>query len=230
MPTVAGRFLSIPMLNGLVRVTSNRDVDPTTLIAYELGYRGRLSDRLDTSVNLFWHEFDEVFTFSPRLGPPGLLQNRLNNRSGNVSLYGAEMEARYAVSDKLTLLGHYTYQQLNWDVGEPFTDRDFITPPKHKFMLGAQVAVSEDLRVATNLFYVGAVRSPNPATPFFARRVDPYFRLDVNAEYAFPGDNTSLSVGVRNLLDADHYEGGTMFLNDAEVPRMIFAELRVRIN
>jgi len=228
-PTAAGRFLHFPLLNGLASVTSNRDFDPTTLIAYELGYRGRLFHKLDTSLNYFWHDYDEVTTLSPQIGPPGLLQNRFDNQSGNVSLYGVEWEARYQASDKLTLLGNYTYQQLNWDVNKPFTDRDYITPPKHKAMVGARYTINDDLRLGGNLFYVDAVKSPNPANPFVARRVDPYVRVDLNAEYEFWDDRASVTVGVKNLLDPNHYEGSSLFLNDAQVPRTVFVEFRVHI-
>ena len=78
-----------------------------------------------------------------------------------------------------------------------------------------------------HLYYVDAVRAPNPANPFVPRQVDSYFRLDLRGEYEFRDDQASIAVGVRNLLDSNHYEGGTLFLNDAEVPRMIFAELRL---
>lgn len=166
---------------------------------------------------------------SPELGPPGLLQNRFDNRSGNVSLYGVEVEAKYKVSDKLTLLGHYSYEQLNWDVNKPFTDRDYITPPKHKAMVSARYAVNDDLRLSSHLYYVDAVKSPNPANPFASRLIDSYLRLDLNAEFEFWKDRASITVGVSNLLDSGHYEGGTLFLNDAEVSRMIFAEFRLRM-
>lgn len=229
MPTAVGHLLNVPLLNGLARVTSNHDFDPTTLIAYELGYRGRLLKRLDASLNFFWHDYDEVTTLSPQLGPPGLLQSHFENRPGNVSLYGLELEAKYKATDKLTLLGNYTYQQLNWDVDKPFTDRDYMTPPKHKAMLGARYSVSDDLRLSGHLYYVDAVRAPNPSNPFNPRRVDPYLRLDLRAEYEFWNDRASFAVGVSNLLDSNHYEGGTLFLNDAEVPRMIFAEFRLKI-
>lgn len=229
MPTSAGRFLNIPLLNGLAHVTANRDVDPTTLLAYEVGYRGRLWNRIDTGVTLFWHEYDEVTTLSPQLGPPGLLNNRFDNRSGNVALYGVEFESKYKASEKLTFLGNYTYQQLNWNVDKPFTDRDYITPPKHKAMIGARYKVNDDLRLSSHLFFVDAVRSPNPANPFVPRRVDPYLRLDLRGEYEFWNDRASVAVGVRNLLDENHYEGGSLFLNDAQVPRMFFAEFRMKI-
>ncbi|MFQ5430329.1 MAG: TonB-dependent receptor plug domain-containing protein [Phycisphaerae bacterium] len=229
MPTAAGRFLSIPLLSGISRVTANRDFDPTTLLAYEVGYRGKLFDRLDTGINLFWHQYDEVTTISPGLGPPGLIQNRFDNRSGSASLFGAELEARYKVSDKLTLLGNYTYQQLKWNVSEPFTERDYITPPKHKAMLGARYAVTDDLHLASHLYFVDAVKAPNPSNPFLSRRIDPYLRLDLRAEYELWNDQASFSVGVRNLLDSGHFEGSTLFMNDAESPRMVFAEFRIRV-
>ena len=38
----------------------------------------------------------------------------------------------------------------------------------------------------------------------------------------------SIAVGVANLLASGHFEGSTLFLNDAEVPRMVYAELRLR--
>jgi iron complex outermembrane recepter protein len=227
-PTAAGRFLNIPLINGVARVTSNRDFDPTTLIAYELGYRGKLFDRLDTSLNLYWHDYDEVTTLSPQLGPPGLLQNRFDNQSGNVGSYGVELDLKYEASDSLTLLGNYTYQQLNWDVKKPFTDRDYITPPKHKAMIGARYTINDDIRLSSHAYYVDAVKAPNPANPFVPSKIAPYVRLDLNAEIDLWEDRATITVGAKNILDEGHYEGSTLFLNDAEVPRTVFAEIRLR--
>lgn len=95
--------------------------------------------------------------------------------------------------------------------------------------MGARYAVNDDLRLAGNLFFVDAVKAPNPSNPFVSRRVDPYLRLDLNAEYEFWEDRALVTVGVKNLLDPDHYEGGTLFINDAEVPRTVFVEFRMQI-
>lgn len=96
-------------------------------------------------------------------------------------------------------------------------------------MLGARYSVNDDLRLSSHLYYVDAVQAPNPSNPFSPRHIDPYFRLDLRAEYEFWDDRASVAVGVRNLLDSGHYEGSTLFLNDAEVPRTVFAELRFQI-
>lgn len=221
--------MNLPLLNGLVVATSGRDVDVTSLVAFEMGYRGKLFDHFDCSVNLFWHDYEDLGSFSLQLGPPGLLQYKYDNSSGRVSLYGLEFESKYKVSDDLTLLGNYTFQQLDWKASSSIIDMDFISPPKHKFMLGARYKVNNDLRIAGHLFYVDTVNSPNPANPFGSRHIDPYLRLDLNAEYKFWNDQATLTVGVKNLLDDNHYEGGTLFINDAEVPRTVFAEVNIKL-
>ncbi len=228
MPPAAVRQLEVPLLNGLAVVDSSRDIDPQSLVAFELGYRGRLFDRVDTSLNFFWHEYDEITTLSPRIGPPGLIALDLDNRA-RASSYGAELELKYAVTDKLTLLGNYSYTQLDWHASVPLHDSYSMSPPRHKAMLGAVYSPTEDLHLSGYLYYVDAVEAPNPLWPFVGKQIDPYFRLDVRAEYEFREDQVSIAIGARNLLDPDHAEGASLFINDAEVPRMIYAEVRIAI-
>ena len=197
-------------------------------MAYELGYRGKFLDRLETNLNLFWQEFARITALRPKLGPPGVLRKDLDD-SSCASVYGLELDAKYAATKKLTLLGHYTFQELNWRGQANYHETDVISPPSHKFMLGARYAATDDLHLSSHLYYVDTVKAPDPANPFFPRHVDPYFRLDLRAEYEFWEDRASVALGVRNLLDSGHYEGGTLFFNDAEVPRMIYAELRVSV-
>lgn len=226
MGPAALRFMDIPLYNGLVSQSSNRDFDAITLIAYELGYRARPLDRLETNVNAFWHEYDDLTTFSTKLGPPGLLQSNFDNR-GDATLYGVECDARYSVTKDFTLLGNYTYQEFGWRSAVPLRDRADITPTPHKFMLGARYKVTEDFRVSSHLYYVSSVSAANSSNPLVTRHINSYFRLDLRAEHEFWKDRASLAVGVRNLLQANHYEGGSLFLNHAAVPRMVYAEMRV---
>ncbi len=222
------RFVDLPVVGGLVRTTCDRDVGAQTLVAYEAGYRGRFLHGLQTDANVFWHEYADQVTVSPEPGPPGVLQKRLA-RHGDGSLYGFELEARYPVTPRLVLVGNYTFQYLDWRGDVPFTDQELLTPPRHKFMLGARYSVTDDLRLSAHAYYVDAVRAPNPMNPFGSLGIDPYIRLDLRAEYEFWKKQASVAVGVRNLLDPDHYEGACSFLNTAAVPRMVYAEMRVTI-
>ncbi len=226
MPTAGLRFVDIPILNGLAHVTADQDVDAETLIAYELGHRAKWFDRLDTNLSLFWNSYDELTTLSPALGPPGLVRMHFGNRA-SAAVYGVELDATLRVSNQLTLLGHYTYQQMDWSSSSPFHEKDLMSPPRHKFMVGARYSPTDDLHLSSHLFFVDAVKAPNPANPFLPRHVAPYFSLNLLAEYELWDDRAAIAVGVRNLLDDSHYEGGTLFINDAEVPRTVFARLRI---
>jgi iron complex outermembrane receptor protein len=228
MPPVGLRFLDMPLLNGLAWAEGHRDLDAETLLAYELGYRTQLFNRLQLGLNVFWHEYDDSTTLSPRLGPPGLLTMDLDNRAA-ASLYGVELEARYPVSKKLTLLANYTFQEFDWRASVPFHDKELMSPPKNKAMIGVRYSATDDLHLSSHLYYVDAVTAPNVDFPFIARNIDPYVRWDLRAEYEFWKDDASFAVGVRNLGDDSHGEGGTLFLNYAEVPSMVYAEFRVKI-
>lgn len=230
MPPVGTRFMNGILLNGITRQTAPQDIDTITLMAYELGWRGQYFDeRLDWNFNFFWHETADLVTISTALGPPGILQARMDNR-GDSSIYGVELESEFKATEKLTLLGNYTFQMLNWRSQVLYTDTDYMQPPKHKFMLGARYKATEDLRLSSHLYYVDASRGPNPWFPLVPQGIDPYFRLDLRAEQEFWDDRAALAVGVRNLLDKSHFEGTSAFLDEAEVPRMVYAELRVVFN
>jgi iron complex outermembrane recepter protein len=228
MPPVGGRFSHFPLYNGLTYVTADPDTEAQNVIAYELGYRKKFFDKLATNINLFWNDFSDVITISPEAGPPGLIQQEYDNRAA-ANMYGVELDTRWTLTRQLTLLGNYTYQQLDWQASVPFTDKDFMTPPKHKFMLGAQYDPLKDLHLSSYLYYVDAVRAPNAENAFKPLHVHPYFRLDMRAEYEFWKKQAAVAVGVRNLLDPEHLEGGTAFLNTAEVPRMVYAEFRLTL-
>ena len=56
-----------------------------------------------------------------------------------------------------------------------------------------------------------------------------YSRLDFQTEPELWENRVPLSVGVRKPLDSPYPEDASPFLGEAEVPRMIYAELRMVI-
>ncbi len=226
MPPVGERFLNEPLAWGLASVVGDREFDSQTLIAYELGYRASFFDRLNTNLNLYWHETENIASLRPGLGPPGLVRVDIAGM-GEASYYGVEWDGKYRVSKTLTLLGNYTLQFMDYRASLPYTfATDLIRPPRHKFMLGACYSPLEDLHLSSYLYYVDATLTPNPGNPLVPLHADTNFRLDLRAEYEFWKKQASVAVGVRNLLEPSHYEGGTLFFNNLEVPRMVYAEMR----
>lgn len=227
MPRGARRFLQIPVTFGILQTTADQDLDPETLLAYELGYRSRwLDDRLELNANVYWHDYDDLFLGKFRFGPPGLV--RVNAENGDsFSMYGVELDSKFAVTDELTLLGHYTFQIPDSRAG--FNEIGAISPPRHKFMIGARYSPFEDLHLSTHLHYVDNVEAREAENPITARHIDHYFRWDLRAEYEFWEDRASIAAGVRNLLDDHHPEGASVTINTGDVPRMIYAEFRLRL-
>lgn len=224
------RFFDMPSMNGFVRTISSPYLDPATVMAYELGYRGTLFDKLDLAANVFWHEYRDLIIITDLPTYPGeFMRQALLNRVG-YSSYGLEADLRYRMTEKLTLLGNYTLEQFQWR-GPNFTAAaDGIEPPKHKFMLGARYQPLDVLDLSSHLYYVDTTRSPWGAFPLFDKGIRPYFRWDLRAEYRFWADRASVAVGVQNLLDPAHPEGGSVFSNAGEVPRIVYAELRLRFD
>jgi len=226
-PTVSNRYADVAMFDGLMNVHGDKDMKATSVIAYELGYRKKFFDRLDTKSALYWHEYHDAIGIIPRLGFPELLYTNTQDL-GPYSTYGFEFESKYSVTKKLTLLGNYTLQFMDWRGSNNFiSGTDSITPPKHKFMFGPRYDVTDNFHLSSQLWYVSHVKAPNPANPLCHNHFDDYFRLDMRAEYEFWKKRAAFAVGVSNLLDPQHPEGSTGFLVNAEVPRMVYAEFRV---
>ena len=222
-------FTQAPMLGGLVYLTADKNMPATTLMAYEAGYRTRLSQRVNMEFDLFCHHYENFETEAFGLGPPGLLTMQLRNDAEAVT-YGLEWEGRYNVTDALTLLGNYTLELTDWPGPEPIHMTDIMPAPQHKFMVGARYSPLQDLHLSAHMYYVGDTQAPDSVNVLFFRHVPAYVRLDLRAEYEFWKTRASVAVGVRNLIDPEHFEGGTRFMNSAEVPRMVYGEIRIRLN
>jgi outer membrane receptor protein involved in Fe transport len=229
MPSAGFRFIDHPIgpiVKEAIRITSNQSVDPESHVSFELGYRGRLFDRIDVGAGVYWGRYKDLVMTSPALGPPGYIQLISDNGSAARS-YGAELEFEAPINDLLTILGHYTFQRF--DSTSTLLGAGNISPPEHKFMIGGRYDLTDDLRLSGNLFYVADVEAPSGALLIPQRHISPYFRLDLRAEHELWDDQASIAIGVRNLLDSNHAEGGAPPLDDAEVPRMIYAELRLKL-
>jgi len=226
LPSAGSRFDDVPFLAGLAHYTSDGDIQSETLIAYELGYRGKFFESLQTGAALFCHSYDDLVITAPRVGPPGLLRFNLENAYEAYS-YGAELEAQYAVTRNLSLLGTYTLQNVDARGRASVSQTDFLSSPRHKFMVGTRYSPRKDVHLSANLYYTGDVEGTNPVFPLVRRDIASYSRLDLRAEHEFWKDRGSVAIGVRNLLDSHHLEGTSMLQNVAEVPRTIYAEIRL---
>ena len=227
MAPLGSRAFCLPVAAPVGYATSQKDGNPVTLIAYELGYRSTFLDKaLQTNAALFCHSYNDLIVFHPEPGPPGLINYEMRN-GYDAYIYGLELDAKYAVTRKLTLLANYTFQQMDSRGASSLRDYDTMSPPKHKFMVGPRYSPTKDLTLSSSLYFVDNVSGPNLLDLLPRRSIPSYFRLDMRAEQRFWNDRASIAVGVSNLLDNVHPEGTSMFVNPTEVPRMVYAEFRL---
>lgn len=104
-PALADRFASAVFFNMLF--VGNPDLKPETLDAYEIGFRYRPHQRIQTAAALFWNEMNDSFE---SVYVPELDARRPENIS-NTRTYGSELEVRAQLSKQLTAFTSYTYTE-----------------------------------------------------------------------------------------------------------------------
>lgn len=190
------------------------------LLAYELGWKGRLVERWNATVSTFVHDYDGLRTLE--LPVPLTFKNGLDART-----YGAEVFVQHSVTDA-----------MNWNLGYTWFKRDFQLKDWSRDLNAGNVEIADpehqvQLRIAINLprgweldlggRYVAAV--PTVAARVVST-VPAYAELD--ARLGWVGrDGWEFSLIGTNLLDRAHPEGGPVN-NRREIERSVHGRVTWR--
>jgi iron complex outermembrane recepter protein len=90
-------------------VYGNEDFESENLIAWELGYRARVSPALTIETALFYNQYDQLLTVEP-VGSP-LRVKQVNNGYGES--YGGELSIAWQVQEGWRMNFTYSYEQLD---------------------------------------------------------------------------------------------------------------------
>lgn len=84
-------------------------VDNEELTAFEIGYKGGISDVLNISSSIFFYDYEDIQVELGILDPnTGIVTSKLANAS-STEVYGFEFETSFAATERLTILGNYSY-------------------------------------------------------------------------------------------------------------------------
>ncbi len=192
------------------------------LIAYELGYRADLSDRLSSSISTFYNTYTDVrsTSYTPVTLLPLYFANNLEGHT-----YGLEFSADYQIRDNWTLHGGYTLLREHlWirpgqvDINDALNE---TADPQHQFSLRSSVDLPRALQLDAALRWVDTLHTNAGSTP---GTVPAYFELDSRLAWR-PLDALELSLIGRNLLHARHPEYGFPNPNRVEIERSVYAEV-----
>jgi iron complex outermembrane receptor protein len=196
--------------------TGDPDFASEKLIAYEAGYRARVTSRLATDVAVFFNDYDDVRSLELSTPPRVDLLNNLNAHT-----YGGEVSLTYDVLKRTRVTTGYSYLQkhLSMDAGH----RDLFNgtlegnDPKHQLFVRQTTNLPGRVEVDSTLRFVD-----NLPTPF----VPHYVELDMRAGWTWK--TLELSMVGQNLLDAQHPEFNAASPLRAEVLRNVYARVAFR--
>lgn len=212
-----------------MQLIGNPEIQSEKLIAYEMGYRIRPTERLSMDVALFRNEHRDLMTFEPQAsyivaGTPTLLVMPIQqqNRASGTS-HGLGWSGNWQPSEKWRLKAAYSWLRMNVQRDADSRDTSLKNTagesPQHQFSLQAFYALNAQTGLSAMLFYVDELPALN---------IPAYTRLDLRWGWR-PSRDLELSLAARNLLDPRHPEffnaGGP---KNSEVPRSILGTVTWR--
>lgn len=193
------------------------------LLAYELGWRGQVSDRLAGSLSLYQHDYDDLRSLEP--GSPAFLPLRFGNGVAGRTL-GVEASLDHRLADWWRWSASVTHLRQRRHLQPGSRDlnqaRAETSDPAYQLQLRTALDLPGSVEVDLAIRRVGAV----PLSSTAGGTVPAYTELDARAAWR-PRPEIEVSVTARNLLQARHPEAGNPS-SRGEVQRSINAQLSWR--
>lgn len=204
----------IESIPGAVLLTGNQNFETEKVNAYEIGYRGRYSDRVSYSVSAFYNEYNDLKTVE--LVPnPQLLELRWDNLQAG-STYGVEGWAEWRVAPWWRLSpGFRTLRKnLHYKAGATalLTQHQSGNDAEHQALLSSSMDIGNDSYLELSLRHVGELPNPHLAS---------YRELNASLGTRL-GPGLELSLSGFNLLREHHFENPS----GERITRTAVAQLR----
>lgn len=204
------------ILSGTTAFTSE------TLIAYELGYRAQLADRISGSISTYYNDYDDIrsTTATAPFNLPIYLHNNLEAET-----YGVEVSADYQMLDWWRL--HAGYDFLKEHVHVKPGQVDFThglnetADPQNQFSFRSSMDLPQNIELDAGLRWVDRLtinNGPNPGG------VPDYFELEARLAW-HPTKDLEISIVGQNLLHDQHAEYGFPSPTQVQIERSVYGKI-----
>jgi len=196
-----------------------------TMIAYELGYRAQVNEKLTTSVSSFYNKYGDVrsASFTPATILPLFFANNVEG-----STYGLEISGNYQVSDGWSLHAGYTLLKEHLRVKPGQFDLNNAlnetADPEHQFSIRSSLNLPRRTELDTALRWVDTLHNNSGPTP---GTVPSYFELDTRLAWHV-SERFELSLVGQNLLHSHHPEYGYPDPTRPEIQRSLYGKFAWR--
>jgi iron complex outermembrane receptor protein len=199
-------------------LVGNPNIKAEELLAYELGYRGQVAERVNLDISTFYNDYDGVMAVGPvSQFLPGVAVVPFDNyHSGNT--FGGEAAVTVDITDSWRMMASYSLLVARIHgaaASDPGTSEE--SAPRNQFMLRSSYNFSRQLSLDVQGRYVDCIRY-----------VPSYITADVQLTYR-PRPHWEIALVGRNLLDPQHPEHGFEPLAaSSEVPRSFYGKVTWR--
>jgi iron complex outermembrane receptor protein len=190
------------------------DFESESVIAYELGYRFQLKQKLSVSISGFYNDYTRLRSISTTF--PVQIQN---NVQGDTR--GIEFTSDYHVNDIWHLHAGYTFLDEHIHVAPGQADLNQGTAetsdPQHQFSLGSSLDLPGHVELNARFRFVDRLTLTGGTTPS-------YGELDARVAW-HPITRLELAIVGQNLLHDHHPEFGIDGPTRAEIERSVYAKV-----
>jgi iron complex outermembrane receptor protein len=199
-----------------------------TLLAYEVGYRSSLSDRLSADLSAFFNSYHDLrtiqsapLTFQPDASPPGFLENLFFQNGMYGETHGGEASLNWKAISRWTLSPGYAFESFHMHLS-PDSDDTTLFPaaqggsPQHSAQLRSHLELAHGLNWDASAYFVDRL-------PAF--HVPSYTRLDTGLTWRWT-ERASFSVVGQNLVADHHVESvdSTSLVTSSLIKRSAYAK------
>lgn len=206
----------------------NRDLKSEGITSYELGYRSTWLYRIIANLNLFYNEYTDFFMLTQdktfyRAGelfpgsPGGVIPKRIVSRfrnSGSAWGSGGEIDLDILITDWLTGVANYAYQQITdkEDYANTITfnekDKVHLGNPKNKVNAGLRLKPLKGLSVNLTTQWVDKIEKllPDISGNEYLVGLDDHLIFNTRLGYIFLNDKAEVSLVAFNIFNNKYYE------------------------
>ena len=172
-----------------------RAFDSEELLAYELGYRVQIHERVALDLATFYNDYDNLASVEPVTPSEFVFANGLSAQN-----YGVELAPAFQATKSWRITGGYTFLESHIHSGPRsiplFAQQVEGNSPVHQFFIRSAVDFGESVQWDAILRYVDTLTGLN---------VPSYFSLDTRIAWRW-GRHTEIAIVGQNLLDSQHLE------------------------
>ncbi len=201
---IAGSELLIP--GGLqLSIAGNEDIKSEKMKSVELGYRGKLSMRINTTVDLFFNKLEGLIDTSTvdyqLMGPMAVPKTLMATNAWNANAYGGEIGFDFTINELINSFFNYSYQKVT----DTTNDTQYLASPEYKFNLGLKCKFDSGITANLLTHYLGKTTkyADLMSGTTTSEEIDSYMLVNVGLGYQV-NDNMKVSMYVFNLLNNKH--------------------------